>query len=60
MTILMSLAPSFARLWPLCHGQPLYASATGTCVLQLTDPPGELGHDDAPSKLVSESTPPTM
>ena len=34
----------------------LYASATGTCVLQLTDPPGELGHDDAPSELVSERT----
>jgi hypothetical protein len=34
----------------------LYASATGTCVLQLTDPPGELGHDGAPSELVSERT----
>jgi hypothetical protein len=35
----------------------LYASATGTCVLQLTDPPGELGSDDdAPSELVSERT----
>ena len=34
----------------------LYASATGTCVLQLTDPPGKLGHDDAPSELVSERT----
>jgi hypothetical protein len=35
----------------------LYASATGTCVLQLTAPPGELGSDDdAPSELVSEST----
>jgi hypothetical protein len=34
----------------------LYASATGTCVLQLTDPPGKLGHDGAPSELVSEST----
>jgi hypothetical protein len=32
----------------------LYASATGTCVLQLTDPPGKLGHDGAPSELVSE------
>jgi hypothetical protein len=34
----------------------LYASATGTCVLQLTDPPGKLGHDVAPSELVSERT----
>jgi hypothetical protein len=34
----------------------LYASATGTCVLQLTVPPGELGHDDAPKELVSERT----
>jgi hypothetical protein len=35
----------------------LFASATGTCVLQLTDPPGELGSDDgAPSELVSERT----
>jgi hypothetical protein len=35
----------------------LYASAAGTCVLQLTDPPGELGSDDdAPSELVSERT----
>jgi len=34
----------------------LYASATGTCVLQLTDPPGELGGEDAPSELVSERT----
>jgi hypothetical protein len=35
----------------------LYASATGTCVLQLTAPPGELGGDDvAPSELVSERT----
>ncbi|KOO26862.1 map3k delta-1 protein kinase [Chrysochromulina tobinii] len=34
----------------------LYASATGTCVLQLTDPPGMLGHDGAPSELVSERT----
>jgi hypothetical protein len=34
----------------------LYASATGTCVLQLTDPPGMLGHDGAPSELVSEHT----
>ena len=34
----------------------LYASATGTCVLQLTDPPGKLGHDGAPSELVSERT----
>jgi hypothetical protein len=31
----------------------LYASATGTCVLQLTDPPGELGDDN---ELVSEHT----
>ena len=34
----------------------LYASATGTCVLQLTDPPGKLDHDGAPSELVSERT----
>jgi hypothetical protein len=34
----------------------LYASVTGTCVLQLTDPPGKLGHDVAPSELVSERT----
>jgi hypothetical protein len=35
----------------------LFASATGTCVLQLTDPPGELGSDDgAPDELVSERT----
>ena len=34
----------------------LYASATGTCVLQLTDPPGMLGHDGAPCELVSEQT----
>ena len=34
----------------------LYASATGTCVLQLTDPPGKLGHDVVPSELVSERT----
>jgi hypothetical protein len=34
----------------------LYASATGTCVLQLTDPPGKLGHDVVPSELVSEQT----
>ena len=34
----------------------LYASATGTCVLQLTAPPGELGDDDAPDELVSERT----
>ena len=35
----------------------LFASATGTCVLQLTDPPGELGSDDGmPSELVSERT----
>jgi hypothetical protein len=33
----------------------LYASATGTCVLQLKAPPGELNGDDvAPSELVSE------
>jgi hypothetical protein len=34
----------------------LYASATGTCVLQLTDPPGELGKEVAPDELVSERT----
>jgi hypothetical protein len=34
----------------------LYASATGTCVLQLTDPPGELGKEVAPDELVSEHT----
>ena len=34
----------------------LYASAAGTCVLQLTDPPGELGDDVAPGELVSERT----
>ena len=35
----------------------LYASATGTCVLQLTAPPGKLGSDDdAPRELVSERT----
>jgi hypothetical protein len=34
----------------------LFASATGTCVLQLTDPPGMLGHDGGPSELVSEHT----
>ncbi|KOO40685.1 hypothetical protein Ctob_013059 [Chrysochromulina tobinii] len=35
----------------------LFASATGTCVLQFTDQPGELGSDDgAPSELVSERT----
>jgi hypothetical protein len=34
----------------------LYASATGTCVLQLTDPPGILGHVGAPSELVSKHT----
>jgi hypothetical protein len=35
----------------------LFASATGTCVLQLTDPPGEPGGDDgAPDELVSERT----
>jgi hypothetical protein len=34
----------------------LYASATGTCVLQLTDPPGELGGEAAPDELVSERT----
>jgi hypothetical protein len=34
----------------------LYASATGTCVLQLTDPPGELGKEVVPSELVSERT----
>jgi hypothetical protein len=34
----------------------LYASATGTCVLQLTDPPGILGHDGAPSELISKHT----
>lgn len=32
----------------------LYASATGSRVLQLTDPPGELGKDTAPDGLVSE------
>ena len=32
----------------------LYASVTGTCVLQLTDPPGELGEEVAPDELVSE------
>jgi hypothetical protein len=34
----------------------LYASATGTCVLQLTDPPGELGKEVAPDELVSART----
>ena len=34
----------------------LYASTTGTCVLQLTNPPGKLGHDFPPSELVSERT----
>jgi hypothetical protein len=34
----------------------LYASATGTCVLQLTDPPGKLGQEVAPDELVSERT----
>jgi len=34
----------------------LYASATGTCVLQLTDPPGALGEEVAPDELVSERT----
>ena len=34
----------------------LHASATGTCVLQLTAPPGELGDDVAPDELVSERT----
>jgi hypothetical protein len=34
----------------------LYASATGTCVLQLTDPPGELGKEVASDELVSEHT----
>jgi hypothetical protein len=34
----------------------LYASATGTCVLQLTDPPGELGKEVAPDELVSAHT----
>ena len=34
----------------------LYASATGTCVLQLTDPPGKLGKEVAPDELVSERT----
>lgn len=34
----------------------LYASAAGTCVLQLTAPPGELGDDVAPGELVSDRT----
>jgi hypothetical protein len=34
----------------------LYASATGTCVLQLTDPPDELGIEVARDELVSART----
>jgi hypothetical protein len=34
----------------------LYASATGTCVLQLTDPPDKLGKEVAPDELVSART----
>ncbi|KOO32452.1 hypothetical protein Ctob_007563 [Chrysochromulina tobinii] len=34
----------------------LYASATGTCVLQLTDPPGKPCKEVAPDELVSERT----
>ena len=34
----------------------LYASAAGTRVLQLTDPPGDLGKELAPSELISKTT----